>query len=88
MRFVAHAQRDDDVAERVGDQRQKMANGVIGKNITLAPCGQPCLDDRQVKRLLPSHYLPLFGWAQMEWLEQRFQRGPDVRKSVGELQAI
>jgi len=45
-RFVAHPKRDDDKAERVRDQRLKVANGSIRENITLVPCGQPCLYDR------------------------------------------
>jgi hypothetical protein len=42
---VAHPECDDDKAEGIDDQRQKMANGGIGKDIALIPRSQPCLYD-------------------------------------------
>src|SRR5262249_5635878 len=63
-RLAADPQGDDDEAERIGDQRLKVANRGIGENIILVPCGQPFLYDLQVKRLLLSHYLPAFRATQ------------------------
>jgi len=39
-RLLARPQCDDDKAKRICDQRLKVANSDIGKNITLVPCGR------------------------------------------------
>jgi hypothetical protein len=63
-RPAADPQGDDDKAERIGDRRLKVANRGIGETITLVPCSEPFLYNRQAKRLLLSHYLPAFRASQ------------------------